>query len=118
MAKITSHLVNAADGTHAEGIDVELFGIGADGNRVLLDTRVSDGEGRFAIEVGPEGFAQADSFELVLKARPYFAARGQNPKGKVVVRDVVVRFDLPEPDDRYHFPIILAPNACSIWWAS
>lgn len=118
MAKITSHLVNAADGTHAEGIEVELIRIGADGGRSALDRQTSDVEGRFAMEVDMANAAGDDCYELVLATRPYFAARGQNPAGKVVVRDVVVRFDMPKAEDRYHFPIVLAPNACSIWWAS
>lgn len=118
MAKITSHLVNGADGTHADGVAVELIGIGANGDRSVLNRQTSDVEGRFTMEVDLANAGEGDCYELVLATRPYFAARGQNPAGKVVVRDVVVRFDMPKAEDRYHFPIVLAPNACSIWWAS
>lgn len=118
MAKITAHLVNAADGTHAGSIEVELIRVSADGRRSELNRQTSDVEGRFAMEVDLANAGKGDCYELVLATRSYFAARGQNPAGKIVVRDVVVRFEMPVAEDRYHFPIILAPNACSIWWAS
>ena len=34
-----------------------------------------------------------------------------------VVEEVVIRFKMPNKNKKYHFPIILSPNAYSTWWS-
>lgn len=63
------------------------------------------------------GDAQAE-FELVFRTGDYFAAQPMPAAPMQIVREVVIRFSMPDPDGAYHIPLILAPNGYSVWWSS
>jgi 5-hydroxyisourate hydrolase len=55
---------------------------------------------------------------MVLQAGAYFAARAPEKEGRQIVREVVIRFAMPDPEARYHIPLILAPHSYAVWWSS
>lgn len=116
MAIISSHTLNSVDGTHAGGIAVTLTAIAADGTRSVVFETATDEGGRIAETV--EAPDPAVTYELVFGTGAYFAGRGQQGETRQFVQDVVVRFVMPVPDERYHFPVMTAPNSSSIWWSS
>ena len=34
-----------------------------------------------------------------------------------IVSEIVVRFNMENPNKKYHIPIIISPNGYSIWWS-
>ena len=50
---------------------------------------------------------------------------GQNPirdlklqnEIEEIVSEIVVRFNMENPNKKYHIPIIISPNGYSIWWS-
>ncbi len=117
MAILSSHTLNSVDGSHAGGIEVELYRIEADGRREkLLEARTDEG-GRFSQSLALRPGDEACQYEMVLHAGAYFAARRTTADAGQIVRDVVIRFAMPDPDARYHIPMMLAPNSYSVWWS-
>jgi 5-hydroxyisourate hydrolase len=116
MAVLSSHTLNSVDGTHAGGIRIEVIRIDPAGARTrLLDTATDEG-GRFQETIADPD--PASRYEMVLHTGLYFAGRGILAAGLHILDEVVIRFAMPDPDARYHIPLMLAPNSYSVWWSN
>ena len=115
MAVLSSHFLNAVDGTHAGAVAVSLMSIGDDGERETLFTAESDAHGRFS-----HGFdaVSGRSYEMVIASGAYFKTANLPRSGAQILDEIVVRFTTPDPDSRYHIPVIMAPNSYSCWWSA
>lgn len=117
MATLTSHTLNAVDGTHAAGVAVALYRVLPSEKRLEVFSTVTDEGGRIA-ETVDTAIAGPDAvFELVFATGAYFDEMRLPPAGLKPVRQVVIRLEMPDPDARYHIPVILAPNGYSVWWS-
>jgi 5-hydroxyisourate hydrolase len=118
MAVVSSHLLNSVLGTHASGVAVKLLRIEPSGARTILLERETDAGGRLA-EAVPISKQHADAeYELVLQTGNYFVAQSLPQPTKQILKEVVIRFSMPEPDASYHIPLMIAPNSYSVWWSS
>ena len=115
MAVLSSHFLNAVDGTHASAVTVSLMSISDDGQRKTLFTAESDAHGRFS-----HGFdaVNGQSYEMVIASGAYFKTANLPRSGAQILDEIVVRFTTPDPDSRYHIPVIMAPNSYSCWWSA
>ena len=117
MATISSHTLNSVDGTHAGGIAVALYRIGPSEERDLVFETATDEGGRLSETVAADTVDSGARYELVLQTGDYFATRIPTEYGAQNVREVVVRFTMPDPEARYHIPMMLAPHSYSVWWS-
>ena len=118
MATVSSHTLNSVDGSHAAGIAAALYRIGPENARTVVFQTETDGAGRISETVAAEAMDGADQYELVLQTGAYFAARLPAETGEQIVREVVVRFVMPDSEARYHIPLMLAPHSYAVWWSS
>ena len=118
MAVVTTHLLNAVLGTHAAGVGIGLLRIEPSGVRTVVFERESDAGGRLAETVNiPKEHADAE-YELVLQTGNYFIAQSLPQPTKQIVKEIVIRFSMPDPNANYHIPLMIAPNSYSVWWSS
>ena len=117
MATLSTHTLNSVDGTHAGGILVTLARIEADGRRTELFRQATDEGGRLQRDIDPADLRPNAVYEMVLDTGAYFSAMTPPPHGPRFMREIVMRFDMPDPDGRYHIPFVLAPNAYSVWYS-
>ena len=118
MAAISSHTLNSVDGTHAAGIAVALYKIGSSEARELVFETATDDGGRISEALAADAVDSSAQYEMVFQAGDYFAARMPAEDGRQIVREVVIRFAMPDPGARYHIPLILAPHSYAVWWSS
>ncbi len=111
MAKLTTHTLNGSDGTHAGNIRVTLHNLAA-GTVVL--TAVTDDGGRLAADIPADLIDPDATYELIFETGSYWAARDV----AATVREIALRFAMADPDGAYHMPVILNPNAYSMWMSS
>lgn len=109
-ATVSSHTLNAVDGSHAGGIAVRLVNL--DTGDVLFDTNMDDG-GRLVQQVETEG--KDARYQLVFQTGAYWEGRAQTGHGARIMDEIVVRLSMPDPDGRYHIPLILSPHGYSLW---
>ncbi len=112
MAIVSSHTLNGVDGTHAGGIDVHLTQRGAE--TPILVARMDAG-GRLSEEVDLSGADPDATYELVFHTGAYWRTRGLPQDEGRIISEIVLRFSMPDPDGKYHMPIILSPNGYSTW---
>lgn len=112
---ISSHTLNGVDGTHAGGIGVDLYRLAADGTREKIFSGETDAGGRLMTDLDLTSHAPDDAYELVFTTGTYWASRAVADETRQFLKDIVVRFAMPDPDKRYHIPVILSPNTYSVW---
>ena len=111
MAKITSHTLNGFDGTHAEGIAVQLRNTKT--GCVLFSTKM-DAAGRLSQDVSADHIEPDVSYELFFDTGTYWSKRGID----ATTKEIALRFEMHDPNGVYHMPIIINPNAYSTWISS
>ncbi|MGI9365831.1 MAG: hydroxyisourate hydrolase [Rhizobiaceae bacterium] len=110
MAMISSHTLNGADGTHAGGIAVRVTNLNT--GRIMLESATDKG-GRLSERIDLGHAAATDRYEMVFATADYWAQRMDDRER--IIDEVVFRFSMPDPDARYHLPLILSPNSYSCW---
>jgi 5-hydroxyisourate hydrolase len=117
MAVVTSHLLDSVFGTHAGGVGIHLLRIDRSGIRTVLFERETDPGGRLneRVEIAPEN--SGTDYELVFQTGRYFAAQSLLQPAGQIVKEIVIRFAMPDPKASYHIPLMIAPNSYSVWWS-
>ena len=110
MATISSHTLNSVDGSHAGGVSVTLVNI--DTGTTLFSTHTDDA-GRLQEQVSSDDLNPDHRYELTFYPARYWADQGI--EAAHCIDEIVLRFKMPDPDARYHMPIILSPNGYSTW---
>ena len=117
MATISTHTLNSVDGSHAANVRLSIFRIADDGKREKLITGATDEGGRFVRDIPAAEIDGDAGYELVLQVADYFESKGLTDEAGRNFNEVVMRFQMPDPEGRYHMPFMLAPNAYSVWMA-
>lgn len=117
MAVVTTHLLNSVRGTHARGVGIGLVRIEPSGARTIVFERNTDAGGRLAETVPiPKEHTDAQ-YELVFQTGEYFIAQSLPQSTSQIVKEVVIRFSMPDSNASYHIPLMIAPNSYSVWWS-
>ena len=111
MSHLTTHVLDAATGSPAVGVAVEL----ADEGGLPVDSGVTDADGRAAL--GPESLP-AGEYTIAFRTGAYFAELGVD----TFYPFVTVTFTVEVADDgtsrHYHVPLLLSPFAYSTYRGS
>ncbi|HET6877384.1 MAG TPA: hydroxyisourate hydrolase [Jatrophihabitans sp.] len=108
MSGITTHVLDASVGRPGAGMHVRLEG--PDGT--VLGEGHTDADGRIR-EFGPDRL-RTGTHRLVFATGAYFDARGQ----ATFYPEVTLTFDVADPDEHYHVPLLLSPYAYSTYRGS
>ena len=108
MANITSHTLDGFSGNHAAGIEV--FLIDTKTGRKVFRSKMDQG-GRLSIEIQSEDINPSTIYELVFETGAYWEAIGIRAR----VNEIVLRFQMENPNGSYHMPIIINPHSYSTW---
>ena len=110
MATLSSHLLNSVNGTHASNVNVIIYQIKSNSEKKVLYETKTDSGGRLLKEFILDDEDCKSEYEMVCKTGDYFSE-------KKIISEVVVKFKMPDPNKKYHIPIIISPNGYSIWWS-
>jgi 5-hydroxyisourate hydrolase len=103
---VSTHVLDSVRGRPAAGIAVRLYG-----EAELLAEGVTDADGRCRLVEGSTG---TGTHRLVFATGPWFTAQGR----ETFYPEVVLSFDVREPGERHHVPLLLAPFAYSTYRGS
>lgn len=113
--KLTTHVLDTANGKPAAGLRVELFRMDA-GGEALLRTAVTNADGRTDGPMLEGAAAVTGAYKLVFHVGAYFAARGHADAGKFL--DAVPVVFRIEAGRHYHVPLLVSPWAYSTYRGS
>ena len=106
--RLTMHGLDTWHGTPAAGMRVDLFSI-EDGRSKLLQTITLAASGRSEPPLLIGDTYRAGTYELLLHADEYFAARKANLPQPLFLSKIPLRFRITDINQRIHLPVLFGP---------
>jgi len=117
MSKLTTHVLDTAQGRPAAGIKIELWSIDPNSDRrELLNTIVTNSDGRTDQPLLTGDAFQAGFYELVFDVGAYFAP-GLVKEIPFLDR-IPIRFGIADSSNHYHVPLLVSPWSYSTYRGS
>ncbi|UQN05559.1 hydroxyisourate hydrolase [Deinococcus sp. QL22] len=116
-AGLSTHVLDTARGRPAAGIAIQLHAVEADGQRRLLNTAVTNTDGRTDTPLIERGSLTQGSYELTFHVSAYF--EGLAGVSTPPFLDVVtLRFTVTDTTAHYHVPLLVSPWSYSTYRGS
>ena len=113
MSTITTHVLDTSRGKPAGGMPVTLEVRSEEGSWKVIDRGATDADGRAAM-LSAETSVPRGVYRLTFATAAYFSAL--NVEG--FYPEVVVTFDVRDPSQHYHVPLLLARYGYSTYRGS
>jgi 5-hydroxyisourate hydrolase len=117
MGKLTTHVLDTANGCPAAGMAVRLYRFDAEGPK-WLRSLVLNADGRADGPVLEGAALTAGRYRLVFEVAAYFRARGETLPEPAFLDEVPLDFGIADPDSHYHVPLLASPWAYSTYRGS
>ena len=117
MGRLSTHVLDTANGRPARGVVIELFAVAGDGRRSVLRT-VTNADGRTDAPLMTGDAFRAGTYELVFDVGAYFKGLGATTADPPFLDLVPIRFAIAEPDGHYHVPLLVSPWSYSTYRGS
>jgi 5-hydroxyisourate hydrolase len=116
-AKLSTHVLDTAQGRPAEGMQIELWWLG-DEKRKLLKTVQTNPDGRTNEPLLSAEEMRTGSYELVFYVGDYFVGKTEATSIVRFLDRVPVRFGIADAGASYHVPLLVSPWAYSTYRGS
>ncbi|MGH8447332.1 MAG: hydroxyisourate hydrolase [Solimonas sp.] len=116
MGKLTTHVLDTANGCPAAGLAVSLYRCGQSSE--LLMRLHTNADGRLDHPLLQDAALVAGVYELRFEAGAYFRTRGGDLPEPPFVDEVRLRFGVADPAQDYHVPLLVSPWSYSTYRGS
>lgn len=117
MGRLSTHVLDTANGRPARGVAVELFAIEGERRRPVLRT-TTNADGRTDAPLMAGDSFRTGTYELVFAVGAYFASLGTATAEPPFLDVVPIRFTIADPDGHYHVPLLVSPWSYSTYRGS
>ena len=114
MSSITTHVLDLSVGGPAKGMAVQLEVHRAERGWVELAERRTDANGRVLDLLPAGGALDAGHYRLTFETYEYFRAQGET----AFFPEVQITFEIRDPGQHYHVPLLLSPYGYSTYRGS
>ncbi len=114
MSAITTHVLDTSRGRPASGVHVRLEAQKGGGGWEVLAEGATDGDGRLRDLLPAEHALAAGIYRLVFEVGSYLRAHAQEG----FYPEVPVVFEVSDPTQHYHVPLLLSPYGYSTYRGS
>jgi 5-hydroxyisourate hydrolase len=114
MGKLTTHVLDLANGCPAAGMGVSLFRLDG-GVAQLLKTVLLNADGRADAALLEGAEHRPGRYRLVFAVAAYFAGRGAPLAEPPFLDEVPIDFGIASADQHYHVPLLASPWAYSTY---
>jgi 5-hydroxyisourate hydrolase len=117
--RLTTHVLDTAQGRPAAGMAIELWRLDARGEgRELLKKARTNADGRTDAPLLAGEELATGRYELVFAVGAYFAAQAVSATDPPFLDRVPVRFGIADAGGHYHVPLLVSPWAYSTYRGS
>ncbi len=118
MGKLTTHVLDTANGCPAAGMRVVLYRLDANGAAGEIARVVLNADGRADSPLLEGAAFQPGRYRLVFGVAAYFEARGTVLAEPPFLGDVPLDFGIAAAESHYHVPLLTSPWAYSTYRGS
>ena len=115
MGRLTTHILDTAQGRPAANVGIRLFHV--DGERRLVASTTSNADGRTDQPLVEGDAMQGGCYELEFDIGPYFSSQGMKTGEPAFLDTVVIRFSA-STGEHYHVPLLASPWSYSTYRGS
>lgn len=112
--KLTTHVLDTANGCPASGIAIALWQLDS---KTLLKTVETNADGRTDEPLLTGEEFKAGVYELVFTIGDYFARDGEYPD-PLFLDQIPIRFGIADTEAHYHVPLLVSPWSYSTYRGS
>ncbi len=117
MGRLTTHVLDTAQGRPAANIAIELWQLQGDA-RHLIKTVDTNADGRTDAPLLGDEALTVGVYELVFAVGAYFADQAVPTSTPPFLDQVPLRFAIADADAHYHVPLLVSPWAYSTYRGS
>ena len=117
MGRLTTHVLDTANGVPAAGVAFTLYH-SIDGRYAPIADGVTNADGRVDAPLLDRDAFRPGRYRIVFRAGEYFRARGTVLPDPPFVDDVVLDFGIADADAHYHVPLLVSPWSWSTYRGS
>lgn len=117
MPKLSTHVLDTANGCPASGMQVELWQLTGEDRKLLKSVR-TNADGRTEQPLLSEAEMQEGQFELIFFVGDYFAGKGDAARTVRFLDRVPIRFGIADAKAGYHVPLLCSPWSYSTYRGS
>lgn len=121
--RLTTHVLDLSRGIPAAGLSLQLWRINDEINELLCEA-VTNGEGRLKSPLLEGSEMKSGCYELLFMAGDYFrrtsveAVSHSDASTLFFLEQIPIRFNISDPMDHYHVPLLVAPGGYSTYRGS
>ncbi|SBS35506.1 5-hydroxyisourate hydrolase [Marinomonas spartinae] len=117
MGYLTTHILDTTHGTPAAGVVITLYEL-IDGNKVQLNTSITNSDGRCDQPILPEKDFHQGVYELEFAIGDYYRRLDKQLAEPLFLDEVVIRFGINDATSHYHVPVLVSPYSYSTYRGS
>jgi 5-hydroxyisourate hydrolase len=117
MGKLTTHVLDTANGCPAAGMAVRLYRLDAEGAEWLRSQQLNE-DGRADGPLLEGATLTAGRYRLVFEVAAYFRSRGQALPEPAFLDEVPLDFGIADEGSHYHVPLLASPWSYSTYRGS
>jgi len=115
MTKLTTHVLDTYSGKPAKGIKVDIYFVSD--KKEKINSIVLNNDGRSEKPLVEGANFKEGKYELVFFVGDYFNKLTNLPKTPFL-DEVVIRFGVSDPKEKYHVPLLVSPWSYSTYRGS
>jgi 5-hydroxyisourate hydrolase len=117
LGRLTTHVLDTAQGKPAAGLRITLYRI-ADSGRIVMRNSVTNADGRTDTPMLEGADFAPGTYELVFAAGNYLRDAGQARTRILFLDEIPIRFGIEDASAHYHVPLLLSPFGYSTYRGS
>ncbi|MCX6118216.1 MAG: hydroxyisourate hydrolase [Proteobacteria bacterium] len=117
MGKLTTHVLDTANGKPASGMAISLYRC-KDDSKQLVGSWMTNADGRCDAPILDGVNFHVGTYELVFAVASYFDRIGDSQVNPSFLDLVPVRFSIADADAHYHVPLLVSPWSYSTYRGS
>ncbi|PZO12532.1 MAG: hydroxyisourate hydrolase [Leptolyngbya foveolarum] len=116
--KLTTHILDTAQGQPAANVTVELFQISLSQNAKLIKTLTTNADGRTDQPLLTSKEMEKGTYELRFAMGGYFAKQLDKLPDPLFLNIIPIRFSIADTSKHYHIPLLCSPWSYSTYRGS
>ena len=118
MGRLSTHVLDTANGRPGRGIQIELFRLDDKGGRHHIHSAITNADGRTDEPLLENLTCLAGWYELVFYIGAYFQVQGNQQPDRIFLDQIPIRFHIADANGRYHVPLVCSPWSYSTYRGS